>query len=83
MALSIKNPQTEELARELATRTGESITEAVETAVRSRLASLDRPSMATRGRQRAERLLRQLDALPDLDTRSADEILGYDDRGLP
>jgi antitoxin VapB len=83
MALSIKNPQTEELARELATRTGESITEAVETAVRSRLASLDRPSMATRGRQRAERLLRQRDDLPDLDTRSADEILGYDDRGLP
>lgn len=83
MPLSIKNPRTEKLARALADRTGESITEAVEAAVRDRLARLDRPQEAAQGRQRVERLLRELDALPDLDTRTADEILGYDDRGLP
>jgi antitoxin VapB len=30
-----------------------------------------------------EDLLRRVDALPTLDPRSADEILGYDEHGLP
>lgn len=37
MALSIKNPETERLARELANVTGESLTEAVTQALRDRL----------------------------------------------
>ena len=28
-------------------------------------------------------ILRRVDAMPTLDTRSADEIFGYDERGLP
>lgn len=83
MPLSIKNPQAEDLARELAARTGESITEAVTEAVRERLKTLQRPATAERDRQRVERLLREFDALPDLDIREPDEILGYDERGLP
>jgi len=39
MPLSIKNPHTEQLARELAERTGESITTAVTVAVRDLLRS--------------------------------------------
>lgn len=83
MPLSIKNPRTEELARELASRTGESLTEAVTEAVRERLKALQRPGTAERSRQRVERLLREFDALPDLDIREPGEILGYDERGLP
>jgi antitoxin VapB len=83
MPLSIKNPRSEELARELAARTGESITEAVTEAVRARLKTLRQPATAARDRQRLERLLRELDALPDLDSRTPDEILSYDEQGLP
>jgi antitoxin VapB len=38
MALSIKNPETERLARQLATVTGESLTDAITVALRERLA---------------------------------------------
>lgn len=37
MALSIKDPETDELARRLADRTGESLTDAVKQALRERL----------------------------------------------
>jgi antitoxin VapB len=83
MPISIKNLRTEELARELAERTGASITEAVTEAVRDRLKTLERPRTVQLARQRAERLLRELDALPDLDSRDPDQILGYDEQGLP
>lgn len=83
MALSIKNPRSEELARELAARTGESITEAVTEAIRARLKTLREPEIAARDRQKLERLLAEFDALPDLDSRTPEEILGYDEQGLP
>lgn len=83
MALSIKNPEADRLARELAKTTGESLTEAVVRALRERL-------RRERGRLRAPRLRDELRAirercskLPVLDPRSADEVLGYDDSGLP
>ncbi|MGE4426988.1 MAG: type II toxin-antitoxin system VapB family antitoxin [Solirubrobacteraceae bacterium] len=83
MAINIKDPETDRRARELADRTGESLTTAVSTAINERLERL-------RGRRAAPDLAAELDAiaersgsLPVLDRRSADEILGYDDRGLP
>jgi antitoxin VapB len=83
MALSFKDPETDKLARELARRTGESLTTAVTVALRERLSRL-----RGRGRRRALRddlrdIGRRCAALPTRDDRSADEILGYDDRGLP
>lgn len=82
MALSIKNPETEKLARELARRTGESITEAITAALRERLsrerARRRHPDLA----QRLKAITDRVAALPTLDTRNADEVLGYDDRGL-
>ncbi len=83
MALSLKNPKTEELARKLARRTGESITEAVTTALQERLGRLERPEQGQLERRRVEILLKELWSLPDLDTRSAEEILGYDEMGVP
>jgi antitoxin VapB len=83
MALNIKDPKTDTLARELARTTGESITEAVAVAVEERLDRL-------RAGRRSRRLADELDeialrcaALPVLDDRSEDEILGYDLDGLP
>jgi len=83
MALNIRNQETERLAAELAKLTGETKTEAVTKAIRSRLKRLRRERS---GRSLAEELNeigRRCAALPVLDPRSADEILGYDEHGLP
>jgi len=82
MALNIKDSETDRLARELAAATGESITVAARRAIEERLQRVRaRPSapdldplqaIITRGRERAM-----------LDDRSAEEILGYDEHGLP
>ncbi|HKW64903.1 MAG TPA: type II toxin-antitoxin system VapB family antitoxin [Candidatus Acidoferrum sp.] len=83
MPISIKNEETEQLARELAKETGETITEVIKKSLQDRL-------QRVRGRRRAKRLpeevadiLERMDALPTLDDRPEDEILGYDENGLP
>jgi len=81
--LNIRNPETERLAAELARRTGETKTEAVTKALRDRL---DRVKRERSGRRLADELQAIVDefaALPVLDDRSADEIIGYDENGLP
>jgi antitoxin VapB len=83
MAVSIKNPETERLARELAKRTSVSITEAITTALREQLAREKGKRGAPRIRDELLTIGRRCAALPDLDTRSPDEILGYDETGLP
>lgn len=83
MALNIKDPATEKFVRELASVTGESVTAAVRRAAEERLQRVWRQRA---GRSLAEEILeigRRCAALPDLDTRPADEILGYDELGLP
>lgn len=82
MALSIKSDEADRLARELAAETGETLTEAVETALRERLErrhSLRRASM----RARLAHLAADAARLPVVDSRKPEEIIGYDDRGLP
>jgi antitoxin VapB len=83
MALSIKNEETERLARELARRTGVSITEAITHALRQQIAREDGKRSASRIRDELLEIGRRCAALPDLDTRSPEEILGYDEIGLP
>ncbi len=83
MALSIKHPEADKLARELAARTGETLTEAVIAALRERL---QREAGRTRVRRVSEELGRigaRCASLPVLDDRTPEEILGYDrDGGL-
>ena len=83
MPLSIRNQEVEHIARELAQKTGESITEAILKALRERLARV-------MGRSRPMGLADQLDEiaircarLPVLDPRSENDILGYDYHGVP
>jgi len=83
MALSIKDEKADRLARELARRTGESLTLAVTRALEERLRRV-------KPRQRKRSLVDELNAIalsiarmPELDPRSAEEILGYDENGLP
>jgi antitoxin VapB len=83
MSLSIKNAETEQLARRVADKTGESLTGAIQKSLEERLARLQ---ASRRNRLRADQiaeLLRRVDALPTRDTRPAEEILGYDEHGMP
>lgn len=83
MALSIQNPEAEQLARELAEKTGESVTEAVVNSLRERLQRERRRSEAPRLRDEIRAIGERCAALPVLDPRSPEEILGYDFHGLP
>jgi antitoxin VapB len=83
MALNIKNPETHKLAEELARRTGESMTEAVTTAVRERLERVRHTQRGTRA-ERLHRIARECAAHWKEPFKSIDhgELL-YDDEGLP
>jgi antitoxin VapB len=84
VALNIKDPETDRLARELAARTGESITKAVSVALTERLDRIgrDRPSREER-RRRIYARLAEIDAMPVLDDRPVEELLPYDEHGVP
>jgi antitoxin VapB len=83
VALSIKHDEADRLARALARETGETLTEAVVVALRERLDRVRQPSRARRRLARLRRIQDRVAALPTRDNRPADEILGYDEHGLP
>ena len=83
MALSIKDPATERLARDLARQTGENITTATRRALEERLhrvSGLPRQKLLL---DSLAEIRRRWAAMPQIDKRSADEIIDYDDNGLP
>ncbi len=83
MALNIKDPATDALARELAAATGETITEAIRVAMAERLARVRRRKAAARRTNDLQRFIDRGRARPTLDPRTAEQILGYDADGLP
>jgi antitoxin VapB len=84
MALSLKDAETDRLAREVARLTGESLTETVRKALAERLERERRKRGQTKGlAERLNELAKECAALPDHDTRSPDEIIGYDEYGVP
>ncbi len=83
MALSIRNPKAEKLAREIAAESGETITQAITLALEERLERLRGRSTATDLAEEILKISKRCSGIPDRDKRSADEILGYDDTGVP
>ena len=82
MGIIIKNADTERKIRTLARRTGETLTEAVTQAVEDRLARLPAPRRRHKlDRGRISELLAKFDAMPVVDLRTPDEIIGYNERG--
>lgn len=83
MAISIKSIDTEHLARQIAEKTGESLTGAIKKALEERLLRLkiNRPSKALA--TQLDDILRRVDEMPDLDTRTPDDVIGYDENGVP
>ena len=85
MDVLIKRPTAVAKIRKLAKRTGETLTDAVERAVEDRLARV-RPRERKKGRidrKRLAELLKYFDSLPVDDHRSHEEIVGYDEHGVP
>ncbi|MBI5129638.1 MAG: type II toxin-antitoxin system VapB family antitoxin [Rhodopseudomonas palustris] len=83
MALSIKDAETERLARDLAQATGETITQATKRALEERLRRIGGQSRRTALLEDMAEIRRRWRAMPVLDDRTPDEILGYDKNGLP
>jgi antitoxin VapB len=85
MAVIVKNPATEAKIRKLAARTGESLTEAIDQAVEERLERLGPPRRKGRvNRKKLAKFLAYFDSLPKINEHLTDEeIIGYDENGLP
>ena len=83
MALSIRNARADKLARQVAAESGESLTEAIIHALEDRLQRLKGRRTTTDVAEEIMRISLRCRALPDRDPRDADEILDYDERGLP
>jgi antitoxin VapB len=91
MALNIKSAETERVVRELAKRTGLSITEAVHQAAEEKLRAMAADHKARLARmtpaqqeklRRIEEICKHAAALPIFDRRTPDEIIGYDEKGI-
>jgi len=83
MALNIRNSEAERLAEKVARITGETKTEAVRRALSDRLERLQREKTGRTLADELDRIALHCAALPVLDARSPEEILGYDEHGLP
>jgi len=83
MALSIKDPATEKLARDLARQTGENITTATRRALEERLRRVTGLPKQKLLLDSLAEIRRRWAAMPEIDRRGADEIIDYDAHGLP
>ena len=83
MALSIKNPKAERLARELADESGENMTQAITNALAERLERIRGCRTATDLAEEIIKISARCSMIPDQDQRSPDEILEYDRNGVP
>lgn len=82
MALSIRNERAEQLAREIAQLTGYNMTSAIIMALEEKLERLRCFRRVNSKLDEIMAISRRCSALPNLDTRSPDEILGYDEHGV-
>jgi antitoxin VapB len=85
MGVIVKNPTTEAKIRKLAARTGETLTEAIDHAVEERLERLGPAKRKGRvDRKRLAAALAYFDSLPKINEHlTDDEIIGYDENGVP
>ena len=83
MPISIKSIEAERLAREVASKTGESITGAIQTSLEERLERLKQQRRSETLVAQLEEIVRRVQQLPVLDARTPEEIIGYDEHGLP
>ena len=86
MPLIIDDPDLDRLAQELADATGVSVKEAVRDAVRAKLELCTEPKPSKKKKidwEAIREIQQAFREAPVLDDRTPDEIIGYDDNGLP
>ena len=84
MPISIKREDTVRLARFLKQQTGKPMARIIHEALEDSLQRLNQGGPDPERRLVEMRAIsRRIAKLPDRDTRSADEIVGYDENGLP
>jgi antitoxin VapB len=83
VALNIKNDEAERLARKVAAATGETLTGAIVGALRERLERLEQAKKVSSLADQLETIARRTAALPLLDPRSLEDIIGYNEDGRP
>ena len=83
MPLNIKHPEADRLARVLAQKTGETITEAVIEALRERLRRHEGRTAWPSLKEEILAIGHRCASLPDYDTRTPEEIIGFDEHGIP
>ena len=77
--LYIKNPVAHKLAEKVSKKLGVSLTEAVIRSLQDQLRAKPRPI----DWDKVDAISREIAALPVLDSRTDNEILGYDEFGIP
>jgi len=87
MSIVIDDPEIERLAHDLAAETGESVEQAIGRVLRERRPSRRKGDETPAEREarlaRAIELINRIQSKISDDNRSADEILDYDEHGLP
>ena len=81
--MDIKDEEIERLAREVAERAGESLTETIRIALQERLQRLSGRQRAATQREKLYEILHRIDAMPRKIDLTEDEILDYDEHGIP
>ncbi len=82
MALSIRNPKAEKLVKEIIAITGGKITQEIINALEERLQNLRGRNRYTDTYEEIIKISERCRSLPELDNRSPDEILEYDEHGV-
>jgi len=83
LPISIKNERTEALAREVAELTGESLTEAIRASLAERYERLRRARLGRSLADELNEIALRCAGRPVISQLTDDEILGYDDAGIP
>lgn len=83
MALSIKNPEVDRLARELSEITGENITETIRKSLEQRLERETGRKEAHSIRFEIQRIQDRVSRLEKKDDRSDEELTGFNEQGIP
>ena len=83
MPLNIKDDETHEMARKLAGYTGQSLSRAVKQAIGEKLEQLERSRSRNHLADELDHIALHCAGLRLQNTQSAEEIIGYDEDGLP
>ena len=80
--MNIRSAKVDQLVQQLTRLTGEDVETALERAIEERLSRIVPPASADR-KAAMDAFFERVSRMRVLDPRSADEIVGYDGRGLP